>query len=428
MEMEPVKLFVGGISWETNEERLREYFETFGEVVETVIIKDRATGCARGFGFAVFADASVAERVVKERHVIDGKVVEAKKAIPRDNHLSFNKNIDSSEGTPSPPRRKKVFVGGLPSSITENDFKRYFEQFGTITDIVVMYDHNTQRPRGFGFITYDSGEAVDRVLLQPFHELHGKRVEVKRAVPKELSPGPMRNSPSGSHGLNRTSSFLSPYNHLGYNSSPYGMRMTSRFSPANAGRSGYPRATGMSLDSAFGLSYGHGMSSYYNGNAGRFDSPNEYEVTADRFRTLFDSTNQRLWAGGNLNYIPDSIASNGFLGSRAATTGNLGRAGEIRGFNPVSARVGENFGYGHRESIFGGEMDHSILQQPHYNASDGGFGNMLEDKSFYSNHTWGASYPKIDSSAAFGYRHDAPSSRVRTPNNGVSIGYRGIAA
>lgn len=79
MEMEPGKLFIGGISWDTSEERLREYFQTFGEVVEAVIMKDRTTGRARGFGFVVFANASVAERVVRERHVIDGRTVSPSK-------------------------------------------------------------------------------------------------------------------------------------------------------------------------------------------------------------------------------------------------------------------------------------------------------------------------------------------------------------
>lgn len=75
MAMEPGKLFVGGISWDTNEGRLKEYFQTFGEVVEAVIMKDRATGRARGFGFVVFEDPSVAESVVKEKHMIDGRTV-----------------------------------------------------------------------------------------------------------------------------------------------------------------------------------------------------------------------------------------------------------------------------------------------------------------------------------------------------------------
>lgn len=75
MEMEAGKLFIGGISWDTSEDRLREYFQAFGEVVESVIMKDRTTGRGRGFGFIVFANAAIAEIVVRERHIIDGRKV-----------------------------------------------------------------------------------------------------------------------------------------------------------------------------------------------------------------------------------------------------------------------------------------------------------------------------------------------------------------
>lgn len=44
------KVFVGGLSWETSEERLRAYFENFGEVTETWISYDRQTSRPRGFG------------------------------------------------------------------------------------------------------------------------------------------------------------------------------------------------------------------------------------------------------------------------------------------------------------------------------------------------------------------------------------------
>lgn len=75
MEMDQSKLFIGGISWDTNEDRLKEYFGAYGEVVEAVIMRDRATGRARGFGFVVFAAAAVAEIVIKEKHMIDGRTV-----------------------------------------------------------------------------------------------------------------------------------------------------------------------------------------------------------------------------------------------------------------------------------------------------------------------------------------------------------------
>jgi len=50
---------------------------------------------------------------------------------------------------------------------------------------VIMCDPHTRKPRGFGFITYDSIESVDRVCSSKFHDLNGKRVEVKRAIPQD---------------------------------------------------------------------------------------------------------------------------------------------------------------------------------------------------------------------------------------------------
>ena len=69
------KVFVGGISWETSEERLKEYFSSFGEVLEAVIVKDRSTGRARGFGFVAFSDPSVTDNILLQNHTIDGRTV-----------------------------------------------------------------------------------------------------------------------------------------------------------------------------------------------------------------------------------------------------------------------------------------------------------------------------------------------------------------
>ena len=76
MDSEKGKVFIGGISFQTREERLKGYFTTFGEVVEAVIMKDRFTGRSRGFGFLVFADPAVADRLLLfSKHNIDGRMV-----------------------------------------------------------------------------------------------------------------------------------------------------------------------------------------------------------------------------------------------------------------------------------------------------------------------------------------------------------------
>ncbi|KAJ7977201.1 heterogeneous nuclear ribonucleoprotein 1-like [Quillaja saponaria] len=193
MDSDEGKLFIGGVAWDTTEEKLKEHFNQYGEVTQTVVMRDKTTGRPRGFAFVVFSDPSVLDTVLEDKHNIDGRTVEAKRALSREEqHASFrsgNFNSGRSSGGGGNFRTKKIFVGGLPSSLTEDGFHQYFESYGHVTDVVMMYDQNTQRPRGFGFITFDSEDSVDRVLHKAFHELDGKLVEVKRALPKDANPG-----------------------------------------------------------------------------------------------------------------------------------------------------------------------------------------------------------------------------------------------
>ncbi|GAB2300998.1 hypothetical protein Dimus_035035 [Dionaea muscipula] len=326
--MEPGKLFIGGISWDTNEDRLREYFQTFGEVVEAVIMKDRNTGRARGFGFVIFADPAVAEIVVKQKHMLDGRTVEAKKAVPRDDSNISYKSNSSIHGSPGPARTKKIFVGGLPPSITESDFKMYFNQFGMITDVVVMYDHNTQRPRGFGFITYDSEDAVERALVKTFHALNGKMVEVKRAVPKESSPGPSRSPFNGSNfGMSRVSSLLS-VGAQAYSPSlvgGYGVRMDDRPNPISVARTAYPSfgasgyGTTLNPEPRMNEEIGNFISNFSHGRGSnasyRLNSFADYQGVGEDDSLTSNSTFWSLWGKrGNSNaaYSQDSGLPRGF--------------------------------------------------------------------------------------------------------------------
>ncbi|KAK6161225.1 hypothetical protein DH2020_004606 [Rehmannia glutinosa] len=111
------KLFIGGISWETDEEKLKEYFQGYGEVLQAVVMRDKITGKPRGFGFVVFADPDVLDRVLQDRHVIDGRTVEAKRALSREEQQVSKvgnsggaRNFGGGGGT----RTKKIFVGVCP--------------------------------------------------------------------------------------------------------------------------------------------------------------------------------------------------------------------------------------------------------------------------------------------------------------------------
>lgn len=45
------KVFVGGLAWETQKDTMKKYFEQFGEILEAVVITDKASGRSKGYGF-----------------------------------------------------------------------------------------------------------------------------------------------------------------------------------------------------------------------------------------------------------------------------------------------------------------------------------------------------------------------------------------
>ena len=71
------KLFVGSLSWDTNDEGLRNAFGAHGEISEAVVISDRDTGRSRGFGFVTFEDDEAADKAVAALNgtELDGRTI-----------------------------------------------------------------------------------------------------------------------------------------------------------------------------------------------------------------------------------------------------------------------------------------------------------------------------------------------------------------
>ena len=78
-------MFVGGLSWQTTEETMKEYFGKFGAVVEAMVMRDPGTKHSRGFGFVTFADTESVEKVTQFGvHNLDGKKIDPKVAFPKE--------------------------------------------------------------------------------------------------------------------------------------------------------------------------------------------------------------------------------------------------------------------------------------------------------------------------------------------------------
>jgi len=71
------KLFVGGLSFDTDDSGLRAAFEPYGEIREAKVITDRDTGRSRGFGFVTYTNASDASSAIEAQNgaTLDGRTL-----------------------------------------------------------------------------------------------------------------------------------------------------------------------------------------------------------------------------------------------------------------------------------------------------------------------------------------------------------------
>lgn len=259
---------------------------------------------------------------------------------------SGNLNPSRSSGGDAYNKTKKIFVGGLPPTLTDEEFRQYFEVYGPVADVVIMHDQTTNRPRGFGFVSFDSEDAVDRVLHKNFHDLNGKQVEVKRALPKDANPGGAGRSMfgGGSGG----------YQGYGGNESNYEGRVDSnRFmQPQNVGN-GLPSYG----SSGYGAGYGNGSNGAGYGGYGGYG------------------------AGAAAAYGAPSIPGAGYGSSNGAAPRNSWDTPAPSGYgNPGYGSAAAHSGYGVPGAAPSAQSPSGYSNQGYgyggYTGSDSGYGNQ----------------------------------------------------
>uniref|UniRef100_A0AC34QBU1 RRM domain-containing protein n=1 Tax=Panagrolaimus sp. JU765 TaxID=591449 RepID=A0AC34QBU1_9BILA len=175
------KLFIGGLNHETTDEQLREYYSQWGLVVDCIVIRDPVTKHSRGFGFVTYATIQMAETAMNNRpHTINGKVVDPKRAIPREQMLPMTANNPPYFLEVEPQQDCKIVLSGIHWDFhTVDGLRQHFEQFGSVEQVEIL-----GHPRGFGFVVFEDKEAVARCkTFGKSHTVNGKKVEIKSLLP-----------------------------------------------------------------------------------------------------------------------------------------------------------------------------------------------------------------------------------------------------
>jgi len=85
----------------------------------------------------------------------------------------------------------KLYIGNLAFSVTEEALKKAFSEFGEIEEATVIVDKFSNRPKGFGFVTFSNDEAAKKAISEMNEkELEGRPLKVSEAKPREDSDRP----------------------------------------------------------------------------------------------------------------------------------------------------------------------------------------------------------------------------------------------
>ncbi|MCP4204632.1 MAG: RNA-binding protein [bacterium] len=80
---------------------------------------------------------------------------------------------------------KKIYVGNLPFTATEDEMREKFEEFGPVMSINLITDRETGRPRGFGFVEMEDSEQADAAIAALDQtEMGGRKLNVNEARPR----------------------------------------------------------------------------------------------------------------------------------------------------------------------------------------------------------------------------------------------------
>lgn len=110
----------------------------------------------------------VLDKCMVKQHIIKGKVVDPKRAKSR-------------------PICKKIFVGGIDASLTEEQIREYFSRYGKVDGIELPKDRLNQRRREFCFVIFETEDVAEAAARQPRQVIGNKECDIKRAQPQPMA-------------------------------------------------------------------------------------------------------------------------------------------------------------------------------------------------------------------------------------------------
>ncbi|XP_011094656.1 29 kDa ribonucleoprotein A, chloroplastic [Sesamum indicum] len=179
-----LKLFVGNLPFTVDSAALAGLFEQAGNVEMVEVIYDKFSGRSRGFGFVTMSTVEETEAAAQQfnGYELQGRVLRVNSGPPpaKSENPSF-RGARGRERT-SYDSTNKLYVGNLAWGVDNLALETLFSEQGNVKEARVVYDKESGRSRGFGFVTYSSAEEVNSAIEElDGMDLHGRAIRVSPA-------------------------------------------------------------------------------------------------------------------------------------------------------------------------------------------------------------------------------------------------------
>ena len=164
------KIFVGGLTVQTTEQELEDYFSTFGSVTQVAVIKNKQTGLSKCYAFVHTNEVRTYQRIISSKHNLNGRVIDCKDGFNKDENPALFEKLNN----------KKIFVGGLSPNTQDKHLAEYFSKYGPVFKAYVIIDPKTRRSKRFGFIIMEDEAAVGKAMSVSNHVVNGSAINCKR--------------------------------------------------------------------------------------------------------------------------------------------------------------------------------------------------------------------------------------------------------
>ncbi|XP_042475205.1 29 kDa ribonucleoprotein A, chloroplastic-like [Macadamia integrifolia] len=158
-----LKLFVGNLPFSVDSAELAGLFEGAGNVEMVEVIYDKVTGRSRGFGFVTMSTVEEVEAAAQQfnGYELDGRPLRVNAGPPPPKEGGSSRGPRVGGGFDS---QNRVYVGNLAWGVDDLALESLFNEQGKVMEAKVVYDRESGRSRGFGFVTYGSAEEVNNAI------------------------------------------------------------------------------------------------------------------------------------------------------------------------------------------------------------------------------------------------------------------------